>query len=52
VLKLESGESHPIRHPEFLILMSKHIGIGSPDSDGVQQYELAKVTSVEALVSA
>jgi hypothetical protein len=49
VIRLSSGESHEVRHPECLAIGKGRIAITDPDADRVAVCSLVHVTSIEFL---
>lgn len=52
VVRLTSGESHEIRHPEMALLLKTKLVVGQPDSDRMAICSLLHITQIDVSVTA
>ncbi|MDX1966813.1 MAG: hypothetical protein SFV23_06560 [Planctomycetaceae bacterium] len=52
VVRLTSGESHEIRHPEMALLLKTKLVVGQPDSDRMAICSLLHITQMDVSVTA
>jgi hypothetical protein len=51
-LRLSSGETYQVRHPEFVAIGKTRIAVFNPDTDRFAHIALIHVNSIQALQSA
>ena len=51
-VRMSSGDSYEVRHPEFAILLRSKLVIGYPDSDQVAICSLLHIASIQTLQAA
>ncbi len=51
-IRLTSGESHELRHPEMALLLKTKLVIGQPESDRMAICSLLHITQIDVSVTA
>ncbi|MEQ1827073.1 MAG: hypothetical protein ABL921_14055 [Pirellula sp.] len=49
LLAMSNGETHPVKHPENVIVLKTRLIIGYPETDSVEHVSLLHVNSIRPL---